>query len=81
MRNRDVTMKVTLDTVFKEAAERGFRLCNLFQLEEGVFRCNWIAGGVGRGFGQSPDPAIAAALALKNAVEATAEDDDEDLIG
>lgn len=35
-------MEITsFNQLFTEAARHGFRLNNLFQLENGMFRCNW----------------------------------------
>lgn len=65
--------------MFSEARRRGFVLCNFFQLEDGSFRCNWIANGKGHRFGEDPDPEIAATIALEHASATT--EDEEDLIG
>lgn len=85
-----MTKPLTLDQIFKDAKARGFVLCNMFQLEDDTFRCNWIAAGKGRSFGNDREPSVAAGKAFLAAVKELADeastagtdsDDDEDLIG
>lgn len=76
-----MTKPATLDDVFAEARRRDFRLNNFFQAEDGMFRCNWVAGGEGRRFGLNKDPVRAAVQALEYARDELEAEDDEDLIG
>lgn len=84
-------MPASVDNVLAEAKRLGFKLCNMFEIDDaGTFRANFIAGGKGRSFGTHKLPGIAMAQALQNAVKEAAEDasteddasdDDDDLIG
>lgn len=57
---------MTADDIFREAATRGLRLTNLFQLDDGSWRANWRDERGGHQFGNAATPQAALRIALDN---------------
>jgi hypothetical protein len=55
---------LSLDALFAEAASRGLRLINLFQLHDGSFRANFADDRGGHPFGEHKSAQEAVRLAL-----------------